>query len=251
MKAKLLELLKTRFKGVDEKTLNRIATKLAKTVKEEAECQTAVDGVTIQELLENYGDARATEAQQTAVSNYETKHGLKDGKPVQQQQQQQQQIDVNSITDPNVAAMMQMMQQQQQQIQQLTGVIGGMQTKTLKEARLAQLTDALKNVPEALRTQYSQDFERMHESFKDDADFDTWLGTAKTMAEAVVNATRAQGGIFTPPSGGGSSTPKNQPNPYVQQRAAERTAFYNSGGAIRGLQPAAPAAPAPTQTAGA
>ena len=82
MKQKILDALKTKFEGVDAKILDRIATKMAKTVKTEDEVEPAVEKVTFQEILTSYGDARATEATQTAVSNYEKKHGLKDGKKV-------------------------------------------------------------------------------------------------------------------------------------------------------------------------
>ena len=82
MKQKILDALTTKFEGVDAKILDRIAAKLAKTVKTEDEVETAVDGVTFQDILTSYGDARATEASKTAVSSYEKKHGLKDGKKV-------------------------------------------------------------------------------------------------------------------------------------------------------------------------
>lgn len=79
MKKQILEALKAKFQGVSEAILNRIADKLAKTVTTAEQVATAVEGVTIQQVIESYGDSRATEAQQTAVHNYETKYGLKDG----------------------------------------------------------------------------------------------------------------------------------------------------------------------------
>jgi len=82
MKKQILEALKAKFVGVSEAILNRIADKLAKTVTTEEQVKTAVEAVTFQQVLESYGDSRATEAQQTAVSNYEKKHGLKDGQKV-------------------------------------------------------------------------------------------------------------------------------------------------------------------------
>ena len=81
-KEQLLEALKAKFEGVDASILNRVAGKLAKTVTSEEQVATAVEGVTFQQVLESYGDSRATEATQTAVSNYEKRHGLKDGKQV-------------------------------------------------------------------------------------------------------------------------------------------------------------------------
>lgn len=80
MKQKILEALKTKFVGVDAKLLEQKAGKLAETVKDEEGVKTAVDGVTFQEILQAYGDSRADEAQKSAVKNYEKKHGLKDGK---------------------------------------------------------------------------------------------------------------------------------------------------------------------------
>lgn len=83
MKKIILDKLKAKFEGVSESVLDRIAAKLAKTVKNEEEATTAVEGVTLQQLFDSYGDSRATEAQQTAVSNYERKYGLKDGAKVE------------------------------------------------------------------------------------------------------------------------------------------------------------------------
>lgn len=82
MKNKILELLKTKFPGVQDSVLGRIADKLAKTTTTEDAATTAVEGVTIQTVIESYADSRVNEATNTAVSNYEKKHGLKDGKQV-------------------------------------------------------------------------------------------------------------------------------------------------------------------------
>jgi hypothetical protein len=81
MKTKILELLKTKFPGVQDSVLGRIADKLAKTALTEDAATTAVEGVTIQTVIDSYADSRANEATQTAVTNYEKKHGIKDGKP--------------------------------------------------------------------------------------------------------------------------------------------------------------------------
>lgn len=84
MRNKLLELLKAKFEGVSDTILARIADKLAKTATTENEVNTAVEGLTFAQVLESYGDSRATEAQQTAVANYEKKYRLKDGKKNEQ-----------------------------------------------------------------------------------------------------------------------------------------------------------------------
>lgn len=84
MRKAILDALKAKFQGVSESVLNRIADKLCKTVTTAEQVQTAVDGVTIQQVIEGYADSRATEASQTAVHNYEQKYGLKDGAKVEQ-----------------------------------------------------------------------------------------------------------------------------------------------------------------------
>ena len=83
MKEKILALLKTKFPGVDEATLSRIAEKKAVGVTDESQLQTIADGVGFQDVLNSYGDFRANTAVTSAVSNYEKKHGLKDGKPIE------------------------------------------------------------------------------------------------------------------------------------------------------------------------
>ena len=84
MKEKLLALLKTKFAGVPDATLDRIATKKAETVTDENQLQTIADGVTYGEILQSEVDNRVTSATKSAISNYEKKHSLKDGKPVTQ-----------------------------------------------------------------------------------------------------------------------------------------------------------------------
>lgn len=82
MKKKLLEALKTKFVGIDEAILERFAAKRVENVTDESQITAIVDGITIQDVIKSYGDYRANEAASSSVSNYEEKHGLKDGKPV-------------------------------------------------------------------------------------------------------------------------------------------------------------------------
>lgn len=82
MKKKLLDALKTKFSGVSEVILDRIATKKAEGVTDESQITAIVDGISFQDVLTSYGDYRANEANVSSVKNYEEKHGLKDGKPV-------------------------------------------------------------------------------------------------------------------------------------------------------------------------
>lgn len=80
MKKEIFEALTTKFQGVSASILDRIAGKLAKTVTTAEQVKTAVEGVTIQQVIESYTDSRVTEASETArknaVQDYETRYGL-------------------------------------------------------------------------------------------------------------------------------------------------------------------------------
>ena len=84
MKEKLLALLKTKFQGVDDAILDRIATKRAENITDESQLPAIAEGINFQDVLQSYGDYRAGDASQTAVRNYEKRHNLKDGKPIEQ-----------------------------------------------------------------------------------------------------------------------------------------------------------------------
>mgnify|MGYP006955416541 CR=1 FL=1 len=83
MKQKLFEALKTKFVGVDAQILDRIATKKAEGQTDENQITSIVDGISFQDVLTSYGDFRAGDASKTAVTNYEKKHNLKEGKTIE------------------------------------------------------------------------------------------------------------------------------------------------------------------------
>lgn len=89
MKKNLIAALATKFEGVDAKILSRIADRIMsdKTIESEEDVNSAVEEVTFADILKHYGDSRATEATRKAVSNYEKKHGIKDGKPIELNEQ--------------------------------------------------------------------------------------------------------------------------------------------------------------------
>lgn len=79
----ILAGLQQKFTGVDTATLTRIATKKAEGVTDETQVNSIVEGISFQDVLTSYGDFRAGDARITAVANYEKKHNLKDGKPIE------------------------------------------------------------------------------------------------------------------------------------------------------------------------
>lgn len=80
----ILAGLKTKFQGVEDATLQRIASKKSEGVTDESKVNSIVEGISFQDVLNSYGDYRADGAQKTAVTNYEKKHNIKDGKPIEE-----------------------------------------------------------------------------------------------------------------------------------------------------------------------
>ena len=78
----ILAGLQQKFAGVDTATLTRIATKKAEGVTDETQVNSIVEGISFQDVLTSYGDFRAGDARITAITNYEKKYNLKDGKPI-------------------------------------------------------------------------------------------------------------------------------------------------------------------------
>lgn len=79
----ILAGLQQKFTGVDTAILTRIATKKAEGVTDETKVDSIIEGISFSDVLNSYGDFRAGDASKTAVTNYEKKHNLKDGKPVE------------------------------------------------------------------------------------------------------------------------------------------------------------------------
>ena len=79
----ILAGLQTKFTGVDTAILTRIATKKAEGITDETKVNSIVEGISFSDVLNSYGDFRAGDASKTAVSNYEKKHNLKDGKSIE------------------------------------------------------------------------------------------------------------------------------------------------------------------------
>lgn len=214
MKQKILEALKAKFPGVNANVLNRIADKLAKTVTTDEQITTAIAGVTKEfiEIIESYGDSRATEAQQTAVQTYETKYGLKDGQKIDNgggsqggQQGETQTVQTQSAGGEQVPAWAQVLIESNKTItERLNKMDGDRTTATRKQ----QLSTIIEKLPENLRKAY----ERTPVDGLTDEQFNTLVGEITTEVDGIVNDTRAKGAVFGRPAAqnGGSSSQGNE-----------------------------------------
>jgi hypothetical protein len=228
MKQKILEALKTKFSGVSETILSRIAEKLAKTVTTEEGVQPAVDGVTFQQIIDGEADRRATEATQTAVVNYEKKHSLREGKPIEQgggETKPDQQP--NNDTPEWAKSILESNKQLQERLARIEG-------EKTTNTRKTSLNKVLENAPEKIRLRYEKDFERMN--FKDDEDFTAWVTEITPDIEALVTEFNSKGGVVSrPKSGAGNGKKGDEVNPILQARIKEQEAA-KSAPAIQGLQ---------------
>lgn len=100
----ILAGLRTKFQGADDATLQRMASKKAEGVTDESKVNSIVEGISFQDVLTSYGDYRADGAQKTAVSNYEKKHNIKDGKPIEEPKPQDPPTDPKPNEPQDLAA---------------------------------------------------------------------------------------------------------------------------------------------------
>lgn len=240
---KILAGLKTKFPGVDSKILERIAKKKAETTTTEEEVETVVDGVTFQSIIESEGDRRANEAQATAITNYEKKHKLKDGKSIQQPEppKSTNEPPAGGANDEVKEILARMEQENKAMREQLNGIL----TEKQGNQRKAKFEALFEGASDKLKERYLRNYDRL--SFKDDDDFNGWLDTQKPFIESDIKDEKASGTTTTPPVGG-----RRKPGETVDPAV---TAYLNSEAsresqtaspAIIGLNPVTPT-PSPAQ----
>lgn len=189
----ILAGLQTKFPGVDTATLTRIATKKAEGVTDETKVTSIVEGISFQDVMQNYGDFRAGQAQTSAVSNYEKKHGLKDGRPVENPKPEPpkpndppkpQETDIAKMIADGIAA----------GIKPFADELAAFKTERAQEARNAQI------MAKAKKYGISEKLVPML-NIPSDADLDAFMKDAK---QTFVNA-----GMKSVPPESGETKPKD------------------------------------------
>ena len=165
----ILAGLQQKFTGVDTAVLARIASKKAEGVTDETKVNSIIEGISFSDVLNSYGDFRANTAVTSAVSNYEKKHGLKDGKPIEtttttttQQQTATEQPDMATIIANAVSAAM----------KPLSDKLTQFETEKAQVTRQEQVLAKAKEygIPETFAKRYA---------IPEDADLDTYFKDAK------------------------------------------------------------------------
>lgn len=207
MKPKILAALKAKFPGRNANVLDRIADMLAKSVTAEEQVSTSVEGVTADfvAMVESYGDSRATEAQQTAVQNYETKHNLKDGKPINGGEWNGGGADPTNPTEGNnggAEAVPAWAQQLIESNKTFSEFMNKMDVERTTATRKQQLAGVFAKLPEDLRKPY----ERISVDSLSEDEFSTLLGDVTSEVDGIAAKLSAKGAVFGKPSafnGGG------------------------------------------------
>ena len=230
MRKAILDALKAKFVGVSESVLNRIADKLCKTVTTAEQVQTAVDGVTIQQVIEGYADSRATEASQTAVHTYEQKYGLKDGAKIEQPSggvPPQGQGAAVQTPQGGAEAVPTWAQALIDSNKTLRDEIAQMKTDRTTTQRKQQLSEVISKLPDNLRKAY----ERTPVDGLTDEEFTTLLGEVTTEVSGIVQETNQKGAVFGRPSAtGGSGSQGGELTKEQQEAIAHRDNKPASGG---------------------
>lgn len=202
----ILEALKAKFTGVSEQILSRIAAKMAKTVTTSEQVQGAVDAMTLQQVIDSYADSRATEATHTAVQNYETKHGLKDGVKIPEQGAQSPSLS-NTTTPPTGGApdaTQQLIQQLLDQNKKLTERLDRWDGERTTADRKKQISEIVSKLPENLRSPYGY----ITVDSLSEEQFNELKGKLTTEVDGLAQALNSKGAVFGRPQStqGGSSS---------------------------------------------
>lgn len=245
----ILDELKKKFEGVDEKVLNRIARNAAKTVKSEDEATQFVEDYTIQQVIDSYSDSRVTES----IASYKKKHGLKYGKPASTDDDPD---DVEGNKDPDkgnkededpdedgkgkgkknnkeddeMPSWARLLMEGQTRLnERLDGIEKGKQA----DARKSKFLEAIKDAPEKFRERAEKKFSRY--TFKDDEDFEEYLEELTEEVEEVSTTEETKGAVVNPPKGGNKGGSGNyQPSAAMKARA-ERNKAEVTTSVIQGL----------------
>lgn len=164
--------LKTKFQGVEDATLQRIASKKAEGVTDESKVNSIVEGISFQDVLNSYGDYRADGAQKTAIKNYEQKYNIKDGKAIEEPKPQPVPTPAPTPQPKSTEEVPAWAQSLIESNKTLSEKLAAMDAKTKADARSQQIDDVAKTfgIPE---------FAYKGKTIADDADLNKYFTDLK------------------------------------------------------------------------
>lgn len=221
----ILDALKQKFAGVDEKVLNRIARIASKTVKDEDEAKEFVEDYTIQQVIDSYKDSCVSEA----LGTYEKKHGLKDGKPVEADDKtddatsdkKDDKQDKDGDGKDNKDAVPAWAQALIESNKVLSERLDSFEKGKAADVRKSKFLETVKDAPEKFRQRAEKAFNRC--TFKDDEDFTSYLEELAEEAEEARSEAETQGATVTPPKGGNKGGSEYKPSEALKSWVESQT----------------------------
>ena len=203
----ILDALRKKFEGVDDKVLNRIARTAVKTVNTEDDATQFVEDLTIQQVIDSYSDSRVTEG----IASYEKKYGLKDGKKAEEGddktddpdddkkagKEDKKDDDKDGKGKDDVPAWAKALMDGQNRLNER---LDGFEKGKVADTRKSKLSELIKDAPDKLKARIEKRFARA--TFKDDADFEEWLDELGEEIEEADTAESNKDGLVNPPKGG-------------------------------------------------
>ena len=241
----ILDALRKKFEGVDEKVLSRIARNAVKTVKSEDEATQFVEDLTLQQVIDGYTDSRVTES----ISTYEKKYGLKDGKPVdaddnmddaddkkdkdgnkdQKDQKDDKDKDGKNKGDEGMPSWAKALIEGQTRLNER---LDSFEKNKTADVRKSKFLEVIKEAPEKFRERAEKKYARYN--FKDDEDFETYLEELAEEVEEAQSVETTNKGLVTPPKGGSKGGKEYKPSATMQSRIDRNKAEVTTS-AIQGL----------------
>jgi len=222
MKDKIIAFLKSKLTGVSESFLSGVAETFSKTVKEEKDIETTFTDGIIETLkysatqLQVEGDRRATEAQKTALKNYQEKYGLnEDGTPIKKV------IKPEDIKpDPNEPAWF--TAYKKEQTESLNGLKSEFETQK-KEKTSATLSKRVRE-HEKLKDIPASYFKGRNLTPKSEDEIDQLVTSIETDYNGFKQEMAEKGVILnTPPAGGGQTDDKSTIKDYLDEKFSEES----------------------------
>lgn len=199
MQQDILQALKTRFEGVSEKILQRLADKLQKQPNQEGlGAEQLANQVTMQQLLEYYGDQRATEAQQTAVKNYEKK--MQQTNQTNTEPQTSKQPSDQTTKPQNDIEVPAWAKSLVEQVKTLNQRFDAVEKEKQQRNRQEQIEELIKGLPKTMQ----QAYRRIQLGDLSDQDFSQLKEDVTQEAAQILQETGARSAVFSAPTQIGS-----------------------------------------------
>lgn len=200
MQQDILQALKTRFEGVSDKILQRLADKLQKQPNQDGlGAQDIANQVTMQQLLEYYGDQRATEAQQTAVKNYEKKlqqtNQTTEGQSTTNQAEPQN-LKTSKATQADPAEVPAWAKSLVEQVKTLNQRFDAVEQEKQERTRRDQMEELIKGLPKTMQ----QAYRRIQLKDLSDEDFNQLKEDVTQEAAQILQETGARSAVFSAPT---------------------------------------------------